>query len=99
MPPRVSEMSAGLVRRHQIPLLDPPHQVVAMQRFIRVDVEYDAYFGVTSDLANPYGVQASRTIRSEMNVRRKSCVVTVVLPSRCRPAFLAAATMPLFRTL
>ena len=59
-------------------LLDPPHQVVAMQRFIEllgVDVECDAYFGVASDLAYPYGVQAQpddqmRDERSTQVVRR-----------------------------
>lgn len=60
-PPHVSEMSAGLLDGTKSRLLDPRHQVVAMQRFIelfRVDVERDAYFGVASDLAYPYGVQA-----------------------------------------
>jgi hypothetical protein len=47
-------MSAGWLDGTKSRLLDPFHQVVAMQPFIellRVDVECDAYFGVASDLA------------------------------------------------
>jgi hypothetical protein len=45
------------------------------------------------------GSSPSPTIRCEMNVFRRSWVVTVSAAALCKPAFCAAATTPLFLTL
>lgn len=68
-------------------------------RLLRVDVEWDASFGVACDLANQYGVQAQpddqvRDERSTEVVRRYGRA-----PFAVWTPFLVAAAMPLFRTL